>query len=125
MLRDVLRRGLELLRIIPRTEVSAEVRGDRPAGKDLQADRLIVVRGRVDKWALMRCPCGCGDRLQLSLSPDRRPRWNVVVDRLGRPTVTPSVRMRDGCGAHFHLRGGCVEWCADSGQGSRFNNREL
>ena len=115
MLRDVVRWGLELLRVIPRTEVSAEVRGDRPTGDDLRADRLVVVRGKAPKWALMRCPCGCGERLQLSLAEERRPRWGVDVDRLGRPTVVPSVRMQDGCRAHFHLRGGHIEWCRNSG----------
>ena len=116
MLRDLLRRGLEVLRVIPKVEVSAEVRQRRPAGDLLRPDRLVVVRGDQDKWGLMRCPCGCGERLQLSLAEDRRPKWSVVIDRLGRPTVTPSVRMTDGCRAHFHLRGGRVEWCRDSGR---------
>ncbi|WP_306609890.1 DUF6527 family protein [Paracoccus yibinensis] len=63
----------------------------------------------------MRCPCGCGERLQLSLARERRPRWRLEVDHLGRPTLAPSVRMQDGCRAHFHLRSGKVEWCRDSG----------
>lgn len=116
MLRDLLRRSLELLRAIFRTEVSAQVSSDRPAAEDLGSDRLIVVRGKTDKWALMRCPCGCEERLQLSLARERRPRWSVKVDRLGRPTVVPSFRMRDGCRAHFHLRDGRLEWCGDSGR---------
>lgn len=115
MLRDMLRRGLEILRVISHTAVSAEVRRERPAGEALRADRLVVVRGEAPKWALMRCPCGCGERLQLSLAIERRPRWVVDIDRLGRPTVVPSVRIRNGCRAHFHLRGGRVEWCSDTG----------
>lgn len=116
MLREILRRGLELLRVIPRTEVSVRAVRNRPATNDIRSDRLIIVSGKADKWALMRCPCGCGDRLQLSLAREHRPRWSVEVDRLGRPTVAPSIRMRDGCRAHFHLRRGRVEWCRDSGQ---------
>lgn len=116
MLRDILRNGLEIFRIIPPTQVSAEMCIDRPAGAQLKSDRLIIVRGDGDKWALMRCPCGCGERLQLSLAQERRPRWSVKIDRLGRPTIAPSIRMRDGCRAHFHLRNGRLEWCKDSGQ---------
>ena len=115
MLRDFVRRGLELLHLLPWTEVSAAVQPCHPAADDLRQDRLVIVRGETDKWALMRCPCGCGERLALSLAMERRPRWHVEVDRLGRPTVVPSVRMQDGCRAHFHLRNGRVEWCRDSG----------
>lgn len=115
MLLDLVRRGLELFRIIPRTEVAAQVLRRHPDATLLRSDQLIVVRGEIDKWALMRCPCGCGERLQLSLAPERRPRWNVKVDWLGRPTVEPSIRMRDECRAHFHIHKGHIIWCGDSG----------
>ena len=116
MLRSLLRRSLELLRAIPRTEVSSQMSRDRPAAENLKSDQLIVVRGETDKWALMRCPCGCGERLQLSLTRERRPRSSVEVDQLGRPTLAPSIRMRDGCRAHFHIRKGRIDWCRDSGR---------
>lgn len=115
MLHDFIRQGLELLRLLPRTEVSATVQASHPAADDLRQHRLVIVRGDTDKWALMRCPCGCGERLQLSLARDRKPKWRVEVDRFGRPTLAPSVRMQDGCRAHFRLRNGRVEWCKDSG----------
>lgn len=113
MLRDFVRRGMELFHLIPRTEVLAVVWLGHPATTDLRPDELVIVRGEIDKWALMRCPCGCGERLLLSLACEKRPRWRVEVDRLGRPTVAPSIRMRDGCQAHFHLRSGRVEWCSE------------
>jgi len=115
MLRDLVRQGLELFHLIPLTEISAAVRPTRPAADDLRQDQLVIVRGKIDKWALMRCPCGCGERIQLSLARARRPRWRIEVDHLGRPTVAPSVRIQGGCQAHFHLRCGRVEWCGDTG----------
>ena len=66
--------------------------------------------------AVVGCDGTGGERLQLSLAQEHRPRWKVGIDWLGRPTVTPSIRMRGGWRAHFHLRGGRLEWCKDSGR---------
>lgn len=73
---------------------------------------LVVVRdGEHLKWACMRCPGRCGADIKLSLNPSRRPRWTVVRDWLDRPSVSPSIHRRDGCGCHFWIRRGRVEWC--------------
>jgi hypothetical protein len=68
------------------------------------------------KWAYFRCPADRSEIVQLSLQPQRRPRWTVAVDFLGRPTITPSVRQLDGSYAHFWIKKGAVIWCADSGR---------
>ena len=47
---------------------------------------------------------------KLSLSEKRRPRWSVTVDALGRPTVTPSVHVLNGCRCHFWIRRGAIDW---------------
>lgn len=52
----------------------------------------------------------------LSLSKSTRPRWSVTIDRLGRPTLQPSVRQVAGCYSHFWVRRGAVEWCGDTGR---------
>ncbi|WP_443029503.1 DUF6527 family protein [Sphingopyxis sp. FD7] len=59
----------------------------------------------------MRCPCGCGRRLEVMLLPGVTPRWDLQVDPDGRPTLHPSIWVQDGCKAHFFLRSGMVEWC--------------
>ena len=38
------------------------------------------------------------------------------MDFLDRPTIHPSVRQLDGAYAHFWVKSGYVEWCADTGQ---------
>ncbi len=118
-LRHLIRRTLEVCRLTPNAEFLAVVRDRHPAGDDLPEGQLVVVRGMgtVDKWAVFRCPGGCGEKLQLSLLPQRRPRWSVQVDWLGRPMITPSIRVTSSCRCHFHLRNGRVEWCPDSGHG--------
>ena len=35
---------------------------------------------------------------------ERRPRWTVAADWLGRPTIDPSVRKLDGLYAHFWIK---------------------
>jgi len=76
-------------------------------------DRIVYVVGEegIDYYAAMRCPCGCGDILQLSLLPEGRPRWRVHEDRRGIASLSPSVNRTVGCRSHFSLRDGRIEWC--------------
>ena len=59
----------------------------------------------------MRCPCGCGRRLEMMASAEITPHWKVNADRRGRVTLHPSVHLQVGCLSHFWLRNGRVKWC--------------
>ncbi|HTH10805.1 MAG TPA: DUF6527 family protein [Acidovorax sp.] len=59
----------------------------------------------------MRCPCGCGRKIELLLIKEAAPRWDLDLDQKGRPSLTPSVWLRDGCQSHFWIRKGKVRWC--------------
>jgi len=73
---------------------------------------LVVAREDEDDWvAGMRCPCGCGDALEVMLIPEVRPRWKLAVDNRGYPSLHPSVWRKVGCKSHFWLRRGRVIWC--------------
>lgn len=62
-------------------------------------------------WAAaLRCPCGCGELIQLSLIGDDEPSWQVRVGRGGRVTLHPSVWRVRGCHSHFHVREGRIVW---------------
>jgi hypothetical protein len=52
----------------------------------------------------------------LSLNQARHPCWAASIDRLGRPTLHPSVRQLNECKCHFWIREGTVHWCTDSGK---------
>jgi hypothetical protein len=83
-----------------------------PSVEELAPSDLVVVRsGAFTKWACLRCPCGCGDKIALSLDADRRPSWRVSVDWLRRPSLSPSVWRHGGCHSHFWIKSGAVEWC--------------
>ncbi|MER2508151.1 MAG: DUF6527 family protein [Amaricoccus sp.] len=76
---------------------------------------MIVVRDPKDKWACFPCPCRCGEIVKLPLGHARRPRWSVAIDKLNRPTISPSIRQTSGCLSHYWIRRGRIEWCKDSG----------
>lgn len=91
-------------------------KSDVPASHELgQGQAVVVGPAEAPKWLTFHCPCGCGVPFLLSLSRTRRPRWTVVADRRGRPTVSPSVRRLDGCRSHFWIREGRIDWCVDTG----------
>jgi hypothetical protein len=69
------------------------------------------VRKSYPKWAHLMCP-RCGDHIQLPIAASPR-NWTVSVDWLNRPTVRPSIWETASCRAHFFVRRGELEWCAD------------
>jgi hypothetical protein len=65
-------------------------------------------------WAAaLKCPCGCGDDIQLNLMPQARPCWSVTRESQGSATVEPSIWRSQGCRSHFWLRRGGIEWVRD------------
>lgn len=86
-----------------------KVDGDVPEQTEPRTLHLVGENGSY--WlALMPCPCGCGQTIQLPLSGDDGPRWSVSGTPRA-PTLTPSVHRTTGCRSHFILRRGKVIWC--------------
>jgi hypothetical protein len=116
-LKQFVRLVLEALGLVPRTDLSVRFVGEHPERNKIDAGVLQVVGDkRFQKWAVFRCPCGCGETVMLSLSTKRRPSWRVTIDWLGRPTLHPSIRQTAGCHSHFWLKRGRLVWCADTGR---------
>lgn len=57
------------------------------------------------------CPCGCEERIELTLMNGVSPRWDLIVDEMNRPTLKPSVYKQSGCRSHFWVREGKIIWC--------------
>lgn len=73
---------------------------------------LVLTRDDGDDWSVgMRCPCGCGDTIELMILDEARPRWDIEVDSKRRPTLRPSVWRQTGCRSHFWVRRGQIIWC--------------
>lgn len=77
---------------------------------------LVLLRDTADDWSVgMRCPCGCGQAIELALIPEAKPRWKLHAEPGSPPSLTPSVWLREGCRSHFFVRGGRVEWVKPTG----------
>lgn len=61
--------------------------------------------------AALLCPCGCGERIEINLLKQARPCWTVHMSSNGVVSLTPSIWRQRGCGSHFFLRNGRIEWC--------------
>jgi hypothetical protein len=74
--------------------------------------KLVLARDGDQDWAVgLRCPCGCGQRLEMMLLKEVKPCWDLSVDRHGHVSLHPSVWLREGCKSHFWLRSGKIVWC--------------
>lgn len=107
---------LVALRLVRRPDLTTILVADHPEPDAMQPGVIYIVGGTgYRKWAYFRCPADDEEIIQLSLMRERRPRWTITADWLGRPTINPSVRQLDGSYAHFWVRNGHVDWCPDSG----------
>ncbi len=111
------RRLLIWLGVISKPDFLALLVTDHPLHDSIRPGYVYIVGGNgYQKWAYLRCPSSTSNEvIQLSLMPNHRPRWQVKIDRLGRPSIYPSIRLTDDSYAHFWLKKGMIKWCADSG----------
>lgn len=74
-------------------------------------DIILVGKEPGFKWALLECPCGCGDVIEVNLMQSRVPSWRVSLKE-ERATFHPSLwRPPDSCGSHFIIKDNAVLWC--------------
>ncbi len=82
---------------------------------ELEPYTLYVAGDKQHPWgATMLCPCGCGDAVQLNLLKEVSPCWRVQLNADRTVSLMPSVWRRKGCGSHFFLGDGRIDWCRDS-----------
>ncbi|MDQ0133722.1 hypothetical protein J2T08_001623 [Neorhizobium galegae] len=78
----------------------------------LPARDLVLTRDDGDDWSVgMRCPCGCGERIEMMILEGTLPRWDISINEVGRPSLHPSVWRKSGCRSHFWVREGRILWC--------------
>lgn len=75
--------------------------------------RTVYVMGEGEYlWsAAMLCPCGCGETVHISLHKEGRPRWEIIFEKNGTVSFTPSINRKYGCKSHFFLEKGFIKWC--------------
>lgn len=73
---------------------------------------LVYLIDDEESWSVgLKCPCGCGDTLELMLLPQVQPHWSLTIDSKGLPTLYPSIWRKDKCRSHFWIKHGKVYWC--------------
>lgn len=70
----------------------------------------VVSRNGVPRWVVLKCPCGCGERLNVNLMRSANPHWDLSMRR-GRVSLSPSLWSQAKCESHFWLRNNGVYWC--------------
>jgi hypothetical protein len=97
-----LRRRRRIARVV-RVESMADV------PRKLKGELYIVVGSR-PKWAILACPCRCGERIDVNLMENRQPSWRLSAD--GKEvSLHPSLWMpKEKCGSHFWIRQNRIDW---------------
>src|SRR5208282_5306599 len=66
--------------------------------KRLKGD-LYIVGSSKPKWAILACPCRCGDRIDVNLMESRQPSWRLSTSG-GEVSLHPSLWMpKEKCGS--------------------------
>jgi hypothetical protein len=72
--------------------------------------QIFVIGTPAAKWAVLECPCRCGERIDVNLMHSRRPFWGIGISSKG-VTLAPSLWMpADKCGSHFFIRDNRILW---------------
>jgi len=116
-LKSTARSILVFLHFVENPDYIYKLVDEHPVDEEMDKNTIYVVGGKgYQKWAYFRCPTDNTEVIQLSLMQKHRPRWSILSDWLGRPTIHPSVRQTDGSFAHFWIKSGKVHICGDSGK---------
>ncbi len=112
LLRGLLRNALVVFGKIPKPHFKLVISDHQPRADQMQSGTMVAVRGqREAKWVCFLCPCGSGEIVRLGLRREGHPSWSLTMDRLGRPTLAPSIWQRDRCHCHFWIRKGALIEC--------------
>jgi Family of unknown function (DUF6527) len=83
--------------------------------KNVSDDEIVFVGSRTKpKWAILKCPCGCGERLNVDLMKTHYPHWSARLEKDGSVSFRPSLWVDESrCGSHFFVRRGRIVWCQE------------
>jgi len=83
---------------------------DIPEDTSIEKKTIYIIGENGNYWVVgFRCPCGCGDFVQLNLLPDGRHVWKLYFHE-GAISIYPSVDRKHRCKSHFNLTKGNVAW---------------
>ena len=95
--------------LLPRRRLQ-RIEGDVLPSRLPRRDLVLLTENGEDWCVAFRCPCGCGQHIELPLIEEAVPRWRLTLNNQGYPSLHPSVWLREGCRSHFFLREGKIVW---------------
>lgn len=99
----------ELLWMIGTFQYKIDIISNNPNPDQIKKNIIYIVGNEnYVKWAYLKCPSMCGDVIMLSLIQATKPSWTIRRDKLGRPSIYPSIHKLDGCKSHFWIRRGMI-----------------
>jgi len=76
----------------------------------LKKRTIYIIGENGYRWyAVMLCPCGCGEKLCINLIQCSSACWDFKDDH-GIPSLYPSISRMDGCKSHFFITNGRINW---------------
>lgn len=88
---------------------------DRPSSESMEDFKVYYIGTEQWKWLIMfKCPCGCGDIVNLSLLEKSKQFWRVEIMSDKYFSIYPSIDRTVGCRSHFFIKNNEVEWCTSS-----------
>jgi hypothetical protein len=93
-----------------RDRISKVVQVDRMSALPSRlGDRLYIVGQPIAKWAILTCPCRCGERIDVNLM-QKSGQWRLEMSG-GSASIYPSLWVpSEKCGSHFWLRKNLIQW---------------
>lgn len=82
-----------------------------PPENEIEDNRIYIVGDKGYEWlAAFKCPCGCGDLIQLNLLEKGEHVWRIVRRKPQKISIAPSIDRTIGCKSHFTVTNGVVIW---------------
>lgn len=73
---------------------------------------FIYIVGNDNPWyAVVKCPCECGETIRLCLQEEVKPSWKLSYCYDGSVSLQPSIWRTRGCQSHFFITKGSINWC--------------
>jgi hypothetical protein len=81
--------------------------------QEIRCDEIVLVGHHNQlKWAILECPCGCGDIIHVDLMKSHHPHWIVIFEKHDKLSFYPSLWVDEHkCGSHFFISHSNVKWC--------------
>ena len=72
---------------------------------------IYIIGDKKSPWLLaFKCPCGCGQTIQLNLLKEADPCWKYKITNRKKINIFPSIWRTKGCKSHFVVRNSKTEW---------------